>query len=279
MSDFKIPANKVFAVKDAMLRVKYRDVLDACMAQYPDMNMTNGFFSQILFEYGEDFPKIVQALSLAGVRSDAAMTYLLEFELPMISRNLEKNVSAFLALVLANCVNQNQTDYVDFFEPLNEDTVMEWARVFDSVLRAVEARNGDNLLSMAQTYFNGSYNPLENYDMSETETPNITRTTHGEINSKSTTTSEGNSDVYGFNSTNPTPSSKSDSSITNEAKKGDNYSDGTETETGTRTTTRHGNIGVMSSQMLVTSELDLRKFDFMEYVYKCFEEVMFSKVW
>lgn len=281
MSDFKIPSNKVFAVKDAMLRVKYRDVLDACMAVTPQlMNMQDGFLAWGLYEYGEEnYPKLLEALTAAGVRNEDSMSIFVDFEMPMISRNLEKNVSAFLALLLANSVNTDASPTVDFFEPLNEDTSIFWGLVWRRILYTVEARYGDSLLEMARTYFNGQYNPLENYDMSETETPNITRTTHGEINSKSTTTSEGNSDVYGFNSTNPTPSSKSDSSITNEAKKGDNYSDGTETETGTRTTTRHGNIGVMSSQMLVTSELDLRKFDFLEHVYKCFEEVMFSKVW
>lgn len=281
MSDFKIPSTRVFAVKDAMLRVKYRDVLDACMVQASElMNMEYGFLSWALYEYGEDnFPKLYEALTAAGVRNEGSDAIFVDFEMPMISRNLEKNLSAFFALLLANSVNKDASPYVDNFDPLNEDTSIFWGSVWRHILFTVEARYGDSLLEMAKTYFNGSYNPLENYDMSETETPNITRTTHGEINSKSTTTSEGNSDVYGFNSSNPTPQSKSDSSITNEAKKGDNYSDGTETETGTRTTTRHGNIGVTTSQQMLQSELDLRKFDFLEHVYKCFEDVMFSKVW
>ena len=85
--------------------------------------------------------------------------------------------------------------------------------------------------------------------------------------------------LYGFNSATEVPVSASDSEVTSEGKYADNYSYGVDKETGTRTLTRHGNIGVTTSQMMAQSELDLRKFDFLQYVYKCFEEVLFSKVY
>ena len=49
---------------------------------------------------------------------------------------------------------------------------------------------------------NTNYKPLENYDMTQTETPDITHTKNVKINTKV------QNDVYGFNSSNPVPSSQ-----------------------------------------------------------------------
>lgn len=154
------------------------------------------------------------------------------------------------------------------------------------------------------------YNPLENYDMTQVETPNIIKdksssfsssktetssrsgtrndssTENEDNNSKIKTTSKGDSstDVYGFNSVNPSPSSENDANteVVVEGDKNDNYKTITrsgnnteseshnstdtvsdtghdvETETGTRGLTRHGNIGVTTSQQMLESEIELR---------------------
>ena len=91
-----------------------------------------------------------------------------------------------------------------------------------------------------------NYKPLENYNMKQKETPNVTRTK----NVKSDVTVK--NDVYGFNSSTKVPQSESNTSgekLNNEES---------ESETGTRDLERSGNIGVTTSQQMLQSELDLR---------------------
>lgn len=90
------------------------------------------------------------------------------------------------------------------------------------------------------------YSPLENYNMEQTETPDIT---HKKTVKSKVTTDNG---VYGFNSNAEIPQSKSVSS----GLKSDNEEENT--ETGTRDLTRHGNIGVTTSQQMLQAEIDLR---------------------
>ena len=103
---------------------------------------------------------------------------------------------------------------------------------------------------------NTNYRPLENYDMEQTETPDITHTKNVKINTKV------QNDVYGFNSSNSVPSSQTTTdgaSLNNEE---------TNKETGTRGLTRHGNIGVTTSQQMLQSEIDLRsKFNFTNHLF------------
>ena len=106
------------------------------------------------------------------------------------------------------------------------------------------------------------YNPLENYDMEEVETPDVTKEKTTDVKTKMITSSSGDSsnDVYGFNSANPSPSTESEASsqVTIEGNNEDNVSHDLETETGTRELTRHGNIGVTTSQQLLEAEVTLR---------------------
>ena len=107
------------------------------------------------------------------------------------------------------------------------------------------------------------YNPLENYDMEEVETPDITHERDVEVATKMKTTSEGSTKngTHGFNSALPVATTESDidSEVNVEGLADDNTSHEVATESGTRELTRHGNIGVTSSQQLLQSEIDLRK--------------------
>lgn len=91
-----------------------------------------------------------------------------------------------------------------------------------------------------------NYNPIENYDSTETRTPNLTFKDDSSTNSKQTASG------YGFGSATANPISESsanklDNTYTNERK-----------ETGTETIARHGNIGVTTSQQMLESEIALR---------------------
>lgn len=236
------------------------------------VGFTVGFFAPVMESAIDPVcPNVVQALTLAGVQD-----MFVDFEQNLWGRNATKRISTFFALSIIKRFDTDWT-YFDPCDPLGN--YIYWRYLIEDLLKAIETRYGANLLRMAQTYFQASYDPLENYDMTQTETPNITRETNLNVASKNTTTSNNDGSLYGFNSATEVPVSASDSEVTSEGKYADNYSYGIDKETGTRTLTRHGNIGVTTSQMMAQSELDLRKFDFLQYVYKCFEEVLFSKVY
>ena len=138
------------------------------------------------------------------------------------------------------------------------------------------------------------YNPIENYSMTEEETPDITRTetpdiTRGKTTSVQsdftvTTNSDTATDVYGFNSNSPVPQGESNGSSTvttqGDADKNVTTENETETgtrterETGTRTLTRSGNIGVTTSQQMLESEIKLWEWNFYETVFKDVDTVL-----
>lgn len=99
------------------------------------------------------------------------------------------------------------------------------------------------------------YNPIHNYDMTETET----RTNDGTISTDNTQSVTGsgtaNNQVYGYNSSEATPAESSNTNTTT-----------TTTDTGnaktsadeSRSLTRSGNIGVTTSAQMIEGELELR---------------------
>lgn len=108
-----------------------------------------------------------------------------------------------------------------------------------------------------------NYRPLENYDMEQTETPDITKERNTKSNTKITNTNEIDSsqqNVFGFNSSDAVPSTSQEgkNTTTTEGNEDDNNTWEEETETGIRGLTRHGNIGVTTSQQMLLSEVDLR---------------------
>lgn len=148
-----------------------------------------------------------------------------------------------------------------------------------------------------------NYKPLENYDMEEKETPDITNTRsintdlteERKVNTDLTTSTENDitdSDIYGFNSGNPNPSGKitrnGDVVVTGDAD--DNvettHTTGdaddnviTDKESGTRTLERHGNIGVTTSQQMLQSEFEVRKYDFYKMIYSDIDSILCLKTY
>lgn len=127
----------------------------------------------------------------------------------------------------------------------------------DALIELANMIIGQFALSWNKIYdaINTEYKPLENYDMEQKETPNITHTKN--VNSKVQT----DNGLYGFNSNDLVPQGQSETS----GAKLDNEE--TNSETGTRDLTRHGNIGVTTSQQMLQSEIDLRSnFNFMNLI-------------
>ena len=137
------------------------------------------------------------------------------------------------------------------------------------------------------------YNPIENYSMTETMTNDETVTEYGHVNTRDIDTDhtksgtetitpnlETDNSVYGFNSSSPVPSGESSQTGTNEtAYNTTDADDGTitDTESGSDTHTRNyemtraGNIGVTTSQQMITSEREL-------WIWNFFNDVVFPDV-
>ena len=154
------------------------------------------------------------------------------------------------------------------------------------------------------------YNPIENYSMTEEETPDITRTETPDITRDKTTSAKSDftvttnsdtaSDVYGFNSPTSVPQAETNgnSTVTTQGDADNNVTTENETETGTRnitetgtrtetetgtrteretgrrTLTRSGNIGVTTSQQMLESEIKLWEWNFYETVFKDVDTVL-----
>lgn len=112
------------------------------------------------------------------------------------------------------------------------------------------------------------YEPLENYKMHEETSPDLTDTYGVSDDYEKRRHTETNADVdtetsvYGFNSSSPVPSGKSNTSgnaLNNNAEDVETQK-GTRTEkkTGKTTVDRSGNIGVTTSQQMLESEIQVR---------------------
>ena len=117
----------------------------------------------------------------------------------------------------------------------------------DKVASVIVMKFGDKWNRLYDAFITQVYKPLENYSMTETE----------KTNSKLKVTSSGKSGTYGFNSDASVPTGESSTETTSEGNENDNN----------RTLTRSGNIGVTTSQQMLQSELDLRKWNFANMLY------------
>lgn len=252
----------------------------------------SGFFASI-FD-GLSSSKLHEAFTLAGLSGDA-------FDNNYIPHSADKRISMVLAQRIAKVFGGGDS-IVDFdpFHPLQEASPTETYQLVLAMLTELEHHYGNNLLAIAEAYFDSEYNPIENYSMTEVETPNITRSkvgsvsddesNHAETNTDISTSGDSEAGVFGFNSgSTSVPLSDGSSSQRTQGNKTNNYTDAThtnestenvtETETGNRRLTRSGNIGVTTSQQMLQSELELRRFDFLEEVFKCFDRILCGSVY
>jgi len=152
------------------------------------------------------------------------------------------------------------------------------------------------------------YNPISNYDMTESEsgTNSLERSAessgeHHETGTRTVTDSGTVSDsgtngmstgVYGFNSSQAVNSDTSSGTNSNQETRNLTRTETpniTETDTGTdsgtetgehsRTLTRSGNIGVTTSQQLLQSEIELWKWSFFNQVFEDLDKVLTLQVY
>jgi len=153
----------------------------------------------------------------------------------------------------------------------------------NKIVDIISTRYLDKWNKLYQALVVTQYDPIENYSMNELETPNITKTYHREQNTNLEVKDDGEStsSVYAFNSSTPTPSGKAevDNTRTTSGDKDDNYQDGTDTETGTRSKRRTGNIGVTTTQQMLEQEIEIKKHNFYDIVYGDIDNVIALEIY
>lgn len=123
---------------------------------------------------------------------------------------------------------------------------------------------------------NDQYNPIHNYNRSESWTEAREGMDSRAGTNDSTTTGSSSAsltqNVAGYNSSTATvPKSSDSSSGQDSSTRGDDWSqDGSHSETVTRTGSISGNIGVTTSQQMLESELELRKTDLFNIIKREF---------
>lgn len=191
----------------------------------------------------------------------------------------EKYLSPFLSKAIGYIKSQHpQYNERDLF-----------ANAIDLLVPKIYQRFGVKWKKIYDALVNSQYNPLNNYDMEEKRTPNLTHTeTYNNVTDTRTPnlTTSGNANsktgVYGFNGTSAKDSAQNDGTSSESVTGTDtNVKTGntTNTETGTDTLTRKGNIGVTSSQQLIESEWELRKHDFYAMIYKDIDSILCLKIY
>lgn len=227
-------------------------------------NPDGGIFARINSMYPDTFPWLNQSLDLNyyGNHSGEKETS------PIIDKFIEMNA-------------ENADPDV-----LTADQITNLARIIYSQYNEKWTKQYAVLLAQ--------YNPIENYSMTEEEKPNITRTetpniehnrtTTAKSDYSVTTTTDTNSDVYGFNSNSPVPQAETNggSTVTTQGDADKNVTTEneretgtrTQTETGNRTLTRSGNIGVTTSQQMIQSEIELWEWNFIETVFNDVDKVL-----
>lgn len=345
-----------FEIKDIYEEFRFKDILAKLksFSRLPRPTTTTAPYLRhgILSFYARDqilnnaTPKFVEALQIAGVLP-ADLSGLTDedilnvFEQHYFNRSSGKYVSPYFAGVISRELIENES-LDKTLSQLCDDPYTITADSKNAIAREIgdyfDRRFGDNLVKIATAYFDTEYNPLENYNMYQVETPDITRERHEEGNetetpnivrtresegkdtetpdiTRSSTSKQGTDiemsgnredDVYGFNSPSSVPATEGNNRTRTIGDKEGNVTeveeteegtremarensetetergnrshersgDVSETESGTRELTRSGNIGVTTSQQMLQSELELRRYDFLEHLYKCLDEIL-----
>ena len=127
------------------------------------------------------------------------------------------------------------------------------------------------------------YSPLENYNMEEERSNDKeysdtgTQKTEISVDRETSATSS----YRGFNSTEFAPISKTDgeenTTTTGSDENNVSQKDGTSSED--ETTSRHGNIGVTTSQQMLESEFKVRQYDFYKQMYNDIDSILCLSVY
>lgn len=189
-------------------------------------------------------------------------------------------------------LSQANADILDIEYYLNHSGEKFIAPMFEKLLNltGVNAMNqlakiiinkfSDKWNKLFEAFIESEYEPLENYSMEEVEKPQITKESTENTKTKIETSTENDiteAKVHGFNSVDGVPSGSTERNgvVKVEGGADDNEVHRVDTEKGKRERTRHGNIGVTTSQQLLQSEIELRSnYNFVQMLYKDVDSVL-----
>lgn len=192
-----------------------------------DLLVTGGIFKKIQATTGQPFEWLTSELALE-------LDKILYLE-----RSGDKYLSPFYQRLLDY---KNEGNVIDELQIIANDLITKYANKWNRLYDAIHEE----------------YDPIENYNMVEVETPDIEKKRTKNESTKISTTNTSESSTHGFNSATAVPVNEGEVTSVVEGDADDNELNETETETGTRELTRHGNIGVTTSQQMLESEIKLR---------------------
>ena len=208
------------------------------------LTATNLIFNQLVLK--EDLNDFINTNNVDTLNQDYYLSHSGDkYISPFVERlfNAGKTASEISSYVATICYNR-------FGE--------KWKKIYDALLT--------------------EYNPLENYSMEETRTPNLTDSDTENVGTSisSNRTTNANSKYKGFNADEPvtiTTTDGGENSSTTGTKLA-NETSRTSTHTGTEKLERAGNIGVTTSQQMLESEFKVRQYDFYKELYNDIDSVM-----
>ena len=157
--------------------------------------------------------------------------------------------------------NREVTEWVNALATANDDNKLSAANI--AMLANMIWAKYSRAWTQYFDYLESEYNPITNYDMVEVETPDITRSIESSQTSDVTTTNSRNT----FNSATMVDTDSSNTSGDSES----NAQSSEETETGTRTLTRSGNIGVTTTGQIL--DIDSKFWSNWNYIDSMFKDV------
>lgn len=190
---------------------------------------------------GDIFHFISTVIDLEWFDNDFANDLDLEY---YFGRSGDKKISVLFYKLL-------EKHGVDLDNPIATDNVLT------DLANIIVRKFKDNWNKTHEVYFVESYDPLHNYNMTESEN----------VNTKISTIT--NDNTYGFNTDNEDGVPKDKNVVTQEGSNNDNK----------RNMTRSGNIGVTTSQKMLTDELKLRTYNFINKIYEDVDSVLVSSIY
>ena len=146
---------------------------------------------------------------------------------------------------------------------------------FAHLAKVAYARFGANWEKIYAAYFTAQYNPLENYDMEQQRTPYLKYQTSTKRTQDTKTETSGKTKIVPFNATTSTLTGETEGDSETTEENTDNQIDSSSSETGNEKLTRHGNIGVTTSQQMLEAEINVRNLDFQKRIFTDIGKIFF----
>ena len=215
------------------------------------------------------YQKMKKLIEVITTPTESIFYALQNFDIPWKEDNI--NVELDMNYLFNRSGNKILSPLADFFVDRDTGKIDNLSIV--SLANVIYTKYGNKWLKEYAT-LSLQYNPINNYDMVEQMTNDITTHQFGHTNTRTDNTNETNeTEKAGFNSSTYSPVDKV--SIKGNAGTIADVETGTNTDTRNYRLTRSGNIGVTTSQQMIESERKLWLWNFFDdIVYPDIDRVL-----